>query len=254
VSKEQKMAWRTALGVGHWETVFLSVGRNTNRKQQPRLLRAFKDMLSRHPKPESVGLVMHVGDPTNVMGMGGWNLPEMLHDMDLMSNVTFTDSNTNPLHGLPREDMARLYGMADVHVLSTGGEGFGVPSAEAMACGLPIILPDNSTGPELTGAKSGVKSISLFKGDERGILVANATHITGPKYGVQMGLVDVHHLSNALLQLAVDEDMRARMGANARAFAEKHFDWEVLVDEAERIMYEAIDTPHPLGNNVAVGH
>ena len=249
VSREQKMAWREALGIGHWSTVFLSVGRNTNRKQQPRLLHAFKRMLSEHPDPDSVGLVMHVGDPTNLMGMGGWDLPWMIQDLDLSRNVTFSDTSTNPLHGLPREDMARLFAMADAHVLATGGEGFGVPSAEAMACGIPIILPDNSTGPELVGAKAGVKKVT--NGDH-GLLVPCAADIVGPKWGVTMRLIDVDALAEALLRMTIDVETREAMGAAARTFAEKHFDWEAITDQAEALMLKKADEPHALGMNTVI--
>lgn len=241
VSREQKMAWRQALGIGHWDTVFISVARNTNRKQQPRLLHAFRAMLDAHPNPQTVGLVLHTGDPTNTMGMGGWNLPEMLADLNLTQHVTFSDTSTNPLHGIPREDMARLFAMADVHVLATGGEGFGVPSAEAMACGLPIILPNNSTGPELVG-----------RGGKRGELVKCATTIVGPKWGVEMGLVDVRSLADAMLALAIDPETRERKGKEARRFAEKRFDWDTIVEQAERLMLKATETPHPLGANTRV--
>jgi D-inositol-3-phosphate glycosyltransferase len=251
ISDEMKKVYRESLGIGRWETVFVSVGRNTNRKQQPRLLHAFKRMLEMHPNPASVGMVLHVGDPTDTMGMGGWNLPEMVHELGLSNNVTFSDANTNPLHGLSREDLAKLYQLGDCHILATGGEGFGVPSAEAMACGLPIILPDNSTGPELVDCKAGLKYNSKKDG-KNGILVSVDTGIVGPKWGVTMGLVNIERLAEAMFEMAIDVDKRKKMGKNARKFAEKNFDWDKLADELEEILYTAYETPHPLGNNSVI--
>ena len=242
---EKKAEVRKQLGIDQFETIFLSVGRNQNRKQQPRLLEAFKKMLDRHPNPETVVLVIHCGDPQNMFGMGGWNLPMLIKTMGLSYNVTFSDPSVNPLHGLETNDMALLYGMADVHVLATGGEGFGIPTAEAMACGLPVILPDNSTGPELVGTNSpGV--------GERGILVESITDIVGPNYGVRMSLVDVDSLADAMLSLATDEPLRRTLGYNARDYAEKEFCWEKITDQFEELMRTAAENGHPLGNNAVV--
>ena len=34
--------------------------------------------------------------------------------------------------------MVDIYNMMDIHALPTGGEGFGIPTVEAMACGTPV--------------------------------------------------------------------------------------------------------------------
>lgn len=43
---------------------------------------------------------------------------------------------------LPERDMPRLYAACDCLVHPYRGEGYGLPIAEAMACGLPVIVPD----------------------------------------------------------------------------------------------------------------
>ena len=239
ISNEQKELKKVQLGID-FDTLFLSVGRNTNRKQIPRLLEAFRKMLDKHPDPSSVGMMLHVGDPTDTMGMGGWNLELLVQHLGLHENVAFTDNSDNPLFGLTREEMARLYQLSDVHILSTGGEGFGIPTAEAMACGIPVILPDNSTGPELIGE---------FGEVVRGILVPCSTHITGPKWAVNLGLIDIDELADAMLKLSLDPDLRKRMGEAGREFAEEHFNWETITDQFETLIATAITEGHPLGNN-----
>lgn len=242
VPQPQKDEWREALGLGRWKTVFLSVGRNGNRKQQPRLLEAFKQMLSRVDNPDEVGLILHTGDPTNMMGLGGWNLPEMVREMGLEGNITFSDPSAHPLLGMAREDMAKLFAMSDCHVLATGGEGFGIPTAEAMACGIPVIVPDNSTGPEFIG--KGAKTM-------RGKLVKNDAEIVGPS-GIKMSLVSIKGLADALLWMVEHSAKRQAMGSRARKFAEKSFGWDDLTDHLERTLKKASETPHPHGNNSVV--
>ena len=243
VQKQQKQEWREALGLGKWKTVFLSVGRNGNRKQQPRLLEAFKQMLGQVDDPSEVGLILHTGDPTDSLGLGGWNLIEMVRDMGLHENVTFSDVSANPLHGMSRTDMAKMYAMADCHVLATGGEGFGIPTIEAMACGLPVILPNNSTGPEFIG--------NLSK-SRRGMLVNNDTEIIGPRHGMKMTLVSVTGLATALLYMHNHPAKRQQMGNRARKFVEESYGWDDLTDQLEHILKEASERPHPLGNNSMV--
>lgn len=248
----EKTTMKKQMGVGHWDLIFSSVGRNTNRKQIPRLLNALKMMLKNVEDPERIGLLIHCGDPHDISGMGGWNLPLMVKQMGLENNVKFTDRGSNPLYGLSREELAMIYGISDVHVLATGGEGFGIPSAEAMSCGLPIILPDNSTGPELVGVDPSQKDDLETKGyirANRGWLIKNKTSITGPKFGVNMGLVDIDGLANAMLDAYNNPDLIKDLGGDARVWAIENLEWDIITDQVEKILIEASNSPHPLGLN-----
>jgi len=48
-------------------------------------------------------------------------------------------------------DLPALYNLAQVFVLPSLYEGFGLPPLEAMACGLPVITSNNSSLPEVVG-------------------------------------------------------------------------------------------------------
>lgn len=52
---------------------------------------------------------------------------------------------------LPDEDVALLHNIADVLVLPSLMEGFGLPAVEAAACGCPVIATTSSPLPELLG-------------------------------------------------------------------------------------------------------
>jgi glycosyltransferase involved in cell wall biosynthesis len=54
--------------------------------------------------------------------------------------------------GMPAHQMAQLYNAFDVLVNPSYGEGFGVPIVEAQACGVPVIVTDWTSMPELCGA------------------------------------------------------------------------------------------------------
>jgi glycosyltransferase involved in cell wall biosynthesis len=55
----------------------------------------------------------------------------------------------NQLNWIPEEDLPALYSLADLVVLPSIHEGFGLPAVEAMACGTPVIAADNSSFPEV---------------------------------------------------------------------------------------------------------
>ena len=235
---EEKQAYRQHWGIpDEWETVFLSVARNVNRKQTPKLLQAMSIMVY-EKGIENIGLVLHCGDPLDITKQG-WNLPQLVARYGLANHVMFTDRNSNPLTGFSTEEMATLYQACDAHILSTGGEGFGIPSAEALASGLPIIVPGNSTGPELAGATA------VGKG-ERGWVAGLESSVVGAKWGVELGLVSAMSLADCMAE-ALDADTRKALGQNARKWAEENLDWDSIAESFIDLFRSRMAVNHPLG-------
>jgi len=234
LSLTDKEIMRGKLGI-KWETVLSSIGRNTNRKQIPRLLRALRIALDKLGDDNAIGIILHCGDPLDQMNQGGWKLPELIKQYELVGNVMFSDGSSNPLHGISREDIANLLGCSDAHVLATGGEGFGIPSAEAMGVGIPIILPDNSTGPELIGLNN-----------ERGWLVPCSDSITGPRWGVDLGLVDIEALADTLIELHQSPIERIKRGKAARKFVVENLDWDLITRQFHDLIESRIGMNHPM--------
>jgi glycosyltransferase involved in cell wall biosynthesis len=103
-------------------------------------------------------------------------------------------------HGpLSRENVAGLYRAADVFVLPAAREPYGTVWGEAMAYGLPVV-----------GWRAG--NLPYLAEDER--------------EGLLLGPGDVEALSQALLRLALDRDVRARLGAAAKLRALARPTWE----------------------------
>jgi len=123
------------------------VARNQHRKNIPRLIKGFAQFVKkRNLSPEQAKLILHM-DWNDAMG---WKFPSFAEHYGigkylmppLMGNL---DQGQAPSD----EVMAQLYNCMDVFVLPTAGEGFGIPTLEAMSCGIPICATNYTTSYEL---------------------------------------------------------------------------------------------------------
>jgi glycosyltransferase involved in cell wall biosynthesis len=116
----------------------LYVGAESPRKNLPVLLHAFaqlRDVIS------PVKLIK-VGMPEYLHQYSA--LLELIADLGLQKDIIFTGhvSERNLIH---------LYNLADVFVLPSSYEGFGMPALEAMACGTAVICSRAASLPEVVG-------------------------------------------------------------------------------------------------------
>lgn len=78
----------------------------------------------------------------------GWRIDELADRLNLHGRVGMTP-NLNVERGIPRAALAQIMNCFDVHLFLSYGEGFGLPIAESIACGVPTIVTDYSSMPEL---------------------------------------------------------------------------------------------------------
>lgn len=142
--------------------VALSVGRNQVRKGHPYLLDAWSRFVSDLPRghADRVRLFLHTEQvplpfadvpdrrlQAALDAQRGCDLPALIekHFAAVADTIEFSEL------GAPPSALRFLYGTADVHVMATHAEGFGVPLAEAQACGRANIAPRHTTIPEIVG-------------------------------------------------------------------------------------------------------
>ena len=113
------------------------------------------------------------------------------------------DTDRCHLNG-PVEDVVKVYQDSSIFVLSSRFEGFGMVLVEAMACGLPVVSFDCPAGPD-----------EIITDGVDGLLVPSG---------------DVHALAEKLMVLMSDENLRRRLGQQARQTAQR-YDMATLADQ-----------------------
>ena len=113
--------------------------RNIRRKQIPDTMLAFREFLYSLPKEEAKDcyLVLHTEAVTD-HGTDLYKVKEYLFDEHFENQIIFSHSK------LPESHLNYLYNIADVQMLLTSNEGWGLTLTEAILSGTPVIA--NSTG------------------------------------------------------------------------------------------------------------
>jgi glycosyltransferase involved in cell wall biosynthesis len=107
-------------------------------------LMAFSIFAKKHP---DAMLYIH----TDPVSPHGWNLMALGELLGIpKDNMAFVDP-VSYRFGISQEDLAGIYSSMDVLLATSYGEGFGVPTIEAQACGVPVIVSDFAASAELVG-------------------------------------------------------------------------------------------------------
>lgn len=231
-TSEEKLQFRKDIGLPENAFVVGCVAHNQYRKMVNRLLRAFKLFYMKNP---DALLLLHMS-PKDATG---WDLGQMIKDWGLGRAVLFTDKNSKGFGDVhvPESEMRKLYCSMDVHALPTGGEGFGVPIVEAMACGLPNIVTDYTTTKEFL-CEADPSNPNKYV-NERGFAVPY-NEIEEHHTGGIWAKVNIPLMAEAM-QRVKDAPGEARaMGLRARKFAAENYDGE-LVKEQWRQFYRKVD-------------
>jgi len=137
---------------------------------------------------------------------------------EAMKRLALEDIVTT-ISGVSDEELARLYGEAEVAVVPSLYEGFSLPAIEAMSCGVPVVATTGGALPEVVGVSG-----------ETGLLVE-------PN--------NPDALVAAIRTMLDDPEMRARIGAAGRQRVIERFTWQVTA-RGTAACYDAILTGKPL--------
>lgn len=127
--------------------VFISVNRNSQRKQLARTIYLFNEFKKK--VPNSI-MYMHTAIMDTTI-----DLTVALKDLGLSwaTDVVFP-RNYSAGNGISTAQLNEFYNMADCYITNHLGEGWGLTVTEAMAAGVPIIAPNNTSMPTILGTNN----------------------------------------------------------------------------------------------------
>ncbi len=167
---------------------------DTPLKGLPVLIEAFAKIASAFPDARLVVIGRLRPGPTSAA----------IEAADLQQRVQFRGA-------LEQEQIAALFCRAAIMVSPSLFEGFGLPAAEAMACGAPVIVSDGGALPEVAG--------------DAGVITPKG---------------DAAALAQAMAQLLRNPAERKRLGAAALARAQERFSWRAHAQHAVHLYRQAI--------------
>jgi len=163
----------------------VSVGAVSHRKGQHLLIDAMRKVVAEEPRAR-LFLIGRTGeeDPSYLV-----QLNQRIRKFGLEKNISIKGF-------VPATSLPAAYAAADLFVTGTMWEGFGIPLAEAMASGVPVVAFDTTSMHEL---------------------VADEFN------GLKARPFDTKAFGNQVLILIQNRKLRRKMGENARLFAERRF-------------------------------
>jgi glycosyltransferase involved in cell wall biosynthesis len=192
--------FRRRIGLDFHSPLILFLGRINFKKGLDLLVPAFKSVSQKHADAR----IAFVGPDNDGYGadVRRWCREQCVHD-----KVFFIDH-------LGFEDVKEAYVDADLFVLPSYTENFGLTVVEAMACGTPVVISDQ---------------VNIW----RDILASGA--------GLVVRL-DIGELADAICLLLADKRSAEAMGARGRVSAQTDYAWPRIVEQLKQVYQELIET------------
>lgn len=237
VSKETKTEIRKKHRFKEDDFIIYYSGRNGFRKEHNILFEAVAQFLN-----ETENTYFYVNIPLHVDNITGYvTYPDDLHPVDYIKRIlknkwgrdflkegriVFADREGLGSFKIGELENAELYQLSDVFACTTAGEGFGLAPVESMGCGVPAILPNNSTGEEILGrifiASIPDKYYSICQGG----LLTDTVYTRYADYGLNQDLTNVKNTYQAIKRLHEDPELREQLGKQGLEHVKKTFSME----------------------------
>jgi D-inositol-3-phosphate glycosyltransferase len=136
-SSQPKSLARRQLGWSSTERILLYVGRLDPRKGLETLLRASAQLEAGSPVLSSPWRLVIVGgsSPDRSDGQERQRLEQLAQDLGISDRITFAGA-------ISHDELPNYYNAADICIIPSHYEPFGLVAIEAMACGTPVVASD----------------------------------------------------------------------------------------------------------------
>jgi len=146
---------------------------------------------------------------------------------------------------LPEGEMPRLYAACHCLVHPYRGEGFGLPVAEALACGLPAILTRGGACDDFCPEEM------VYWVEAQRLQVRFEQETAGPAWLLEP---DLEGLKARLRQVYGDPEAARGRGQRASAHIHAHFTWAQAAQRARQVLQELVQSPSPSREEQAALH
>ena len=187
--------------------VILTDARNHRRKQLPRTIDIVRSLSIPHEK-----FIFHLHTNIEISEDIAEYRYSVLDDIQQMGIKDVSMGLCLSPH-LDMFQMAQIYSAADVHLLTSYGEGFGLPTLQAASAGVVPIAPSNSASKEVVG--------------EHGFAI-RCNACCYDEFGLVRHFVDRLDAKKVIESLYLDEDLLFLRSQQSREFAMK-FQWNEIV-------------------------
>jgi len=213
-----------------------TVARNQGRKMMDRTLKAFKLFAQ---NKEDVVLFMHA-DPADMAAP--FDMMQLINRYELNNKVVL--SGMTFYNGFDYKEMNEVYNVMDIFLLTTSGEGFGVPIIEAQACSIPCVVTDYTTTEELVlEPKSGVGINLVGTTETQNPRVHTKQIIDGTLTGswnVERGICSIEDCAKKLQYLYDNKNIAKELGENGLKNATENYNWDKVGNEWCDLMEELV--------------
>lgn len=234
---EARAGWRERLDIPHDAPVALHMGR-------------FSTATKMHPGPMGLSLQMaaeRLGRPVYWIWFGGARRADDRAAFETAARAFCPEVQVRVAPDTRAETRNSLMAAADVFLSLSDNiqETFGLTPVEAMAAGLPCVVSDwdgyrDTVRHGVDGFR--IRTTSPRPGLGGDLAYAHAQRaISYDAYAgaaARLTSVDVREAAEALATLFADPDLRARLGASARARARETFDWRVVIPQYQALWAE----------------
>lgn len=213
------------------------VARNQPRKHLDRTIKAMRIIADKIP---NAVLLLHLDmdDPAQPV----FQIRELVKKYNLENRVVATGMKAH--QGFPKEKMKEVYNLMDCFLLTTSGEGFGIPIIEAMACGVPVVATDYTTTPELVlqnnaglGIKlSGTETIDMFEKHSKEYDMAKLNGTLTGSWEVERGICDIYDCAEKVEFIYKNPKKAKEMGENGVKAVKEKYDFKKVGEAWDKII------------------
>lgn len=199
----------------------LVLDRNQHRKHLDLAFEAFARFAE--GKPPTVKLWYH-----GAVDDEGWSIEDLANSFDIGDRLLLTHRDLTATRGIPLADLKYVYSAADMKLSTTGGEGWGLTTMEAMACGVPCIVPRFSALGEWTDDQVVYTPVERVR-----------VHTGG--MNTRYGEINPAVVATQLDELYASAAVRHRIGeAGRQRVTQERFSWSTIAAQFEAVFDQAL--------------